>query len=103
FASQSWSSAGVNWKYQTSAPVDPRSATAEFVYRLSPFRAARSKTGFGLPTPQMRRSSSGSYDPVSNVGPPPSRQEFPTHVSLPGSPGAGIVANRQRSLPLLAS
>src|SRR5205809_7820014 len=82
--------------------MDPRSARAELVYRLSPLRAAASKTGFGLPTPHMSRSSSGSYDPVSHVGAPPSRPELPAHVSPPGSPGLGIVVKRHPSLPLFA-
>ena len=35
--------------------------------------------------------SSGSYEPVSHVGPPPIFQLSPFHVSLPNSPGPGTV------------
>ena len=41
--------------------------------------------------------------PVSQVGAPPRSQESPGQVSLPGSPGAGIVQKRHARLPVLTS
>src|SRR5205823_9107998 len=49
------------------------------------------------------RFSSGSKEPVSHVEPPPDFQLSPFHVSLPGSPGPGIVQNRQARRPVFAS
>src|SRR5215471_11091685 len=48
---------------------------------------------------------SGSYVPVTHTAPPPVCQALvlPFQVSLPGSPGAGIVNFRQMSLPVAAS
>ena len=51
-ASQSWVSCGVNWKYQTISPLRGRSATTEFVYRLSPGRRSPFLSGHGLPVAQ---------------------------------------------------
>src|SRR5438094_159894 len=45
----------------------------------------------------------GSYEPIPQAAPPPSFHESPFHDSLPGSPGAGIVQNRQTSLPVFWS
>lgn len=45
----------------------------------------------------------GSYDPVSQIGPPPCFHESPPHVSLPGSPGSGIVLNFHNCRPVFAS
>ena len=47
--------------------------------------------------------SSGSYEPVIQIEAPPVRQVSPGHVSLPGSPGSGIVCVRHTSSPVSGS
>src|SRR6267154_3586753 len=51
------------------------------------------------------RFVAGSYDPVCQTPPPPTRQALwlSFQVSEPGSPGAGMVKVRQARLPLLTS
>src|SRR6267154_4997026 len=51
------------------------------------------------------RLVAGSYDPVCQTPPPPTRQALwlSFQVSEPGSPGAGMVKVRQASWPILTS
>src|SRR3954466_10020449 len=51
------------------------------------------------------RLVAGSYEPVCQTPPPPTRQALwlSFQVSEPGSPGAGIVKVRQASWPVLTS
>ena len=78
-------------------------ATTESEYKLSPSLTSPFQSGAGLPTPQYVRFRSGSYEPVTQIDPPPRFQESPDHVSCPGSPGPGIVLNRQSSSPVFGS
>src|SRR5438309_59167 len=81
------------------------SATAVFVYRLSPGRACGSYCGIGLPVPQIVSFVAGSYEPVCQRPPPPVFHALflSFQVSLPGSPGFGTTYQRQSSLPDRAS
>jgi hypothetical protein len=47
--------------------------------------------------------SAGSYEPVTQIEPPPVFHASPLHVSEPGSPGAGTVLKRHISLPVAGS
>ena len=69
---------------------------------MSPGRTAE-LNGPGLPIPQYTVFSSGSYEPVIQVDPPPSFQVSPFQVSPPGSSGDGIVWVRHRCLPVAGS
>src|SRR4029453_13677353 len=82
-------------------PVSGSSAITEQLYKLSPGRPAPSQSGPGFPVPQYVRFSSGSYEPVTQIGAPPCIHESPPHVSWPASPGPGTVLKRQTSLPVL--
>ena len=72
---------------------------------------ARFKCGAtGVVSEALTVDASGNFDvpgtyetPVVQVGAPPFFQVSPGQVSLPGSPGPGIVKVVQRSAPLLAS
>src|SRR6476620_11318148 len=103
FASQSWTSCGVYWKVHRSFPVSTSSAMTDDVPWLSPIRESPFQSGPGFPVPQYRSLSSASYEPVSHVAPPPCTQLSPDQVSLPGSPGDGMVQYRHNCLPVLAS
>src|SRR5262249_51821515 len=61
--------------------------------------------GTGLPVPHRVWLVAGSKVPVTHTAPPPVRQALvlPFQVSLPGSPGAGIVYFCHRRLPVVAS
>src|SRR6516165_1475164 len=61
--------------------------------------------GTGLPVPQMVWLVSGSYVPVTHTAAPPVCHALfvPFQVSLPGSPGAGMVNLRHTTLPVAAS
>src|SRR4051812_35201665 len=76
---------------------------AESEYRLSPSLESPFQSGDGLPVPQMIRFCSESYEPVTQVGPPPVFHDSPDHESCPFSPGPGIVQKRHRRLPVRAS
>src|SRR5262252_19661 len=85
------------------APVRASKAIVDEVYRLSPGRRSPIH-GPALPVPQNVRFVSGSYVPVTQIGPPPVFHSSPFgHVSLPGSPGAGTVYVFQISLPVSGS
>ena len=53
--------------------------------------------------PQYVRFRSGSYEPVTQIEPPPVFQESPPQVSPPRSPGPATVLKRQTCFPVLAS
>ena len=53
--------------------------------------------------PQYVRLRAGSYEPVTQIGAPPVFQESPAQVSLPGSPGAGMVYLRHNFFPVSGS
>ena len=46
---------------------------------------------------------SGSYEPVIQIDAPPRCQVSPGQVSLPGSPGPGMVCERHTSSPVSGS
>src|SRR5215468_1366118 len=104
-SSKSHMSPGVYWKYQFMLPVSGSHDTTLLVNRLSPGRSLASIIGTGLPTPHKVWLVSGSYVPVTHTAPPPVCQALVLsfQVSLPGSPGAGMVYLRHRSLPVAAS
>src|SRR5215470_18871785 len=104
-SSKSHMSPGVYWKYQFMLPVSGSHDTTLLVNRLSPGRSLASIIGTGLPTPHKVWLVSGSYVPVTQTAPPPVCQALVLsfQVSLPGSPGAGMVYLRHRSLPVAAS
>src|SRR5271154_417756 len=61
--------------------------------------------GTGLPVPQMVWLAAGSEAPLTQPAAPPVCQALvlPFQVSLPGSPGAGMVYLRHSNLPVAAS
>src|SRR5262249_44914720 len=93
-ASQSWVSCGETENAHTSFPVSGFSATIEQVYGLSPGRVVPFNTGVGLPVPQYRRLSSGSYVPVIHVIPP---------VVWFGVPGGGVESHWHCVAPVSGS
>src|SRR5258708_4993470 len=103
-SSKSHISPGVYWKYQFILPVSGSHDTTLLVNRLSPGLSLASIIGTGLPTPHRVWLVSGSYVPVTHTAPPPVCQALlaPFQVSLPGSPGPGIVNLRRTTLPVAA-
>src|SRR3954470_14402365 len=84
-------------------PVAASMASVDAVKRLSPGRWSPIH-GPPLPVPQKVRLVAGSYVPVTHTEPPPVFHWSPFgQVSLPGSPGAGMVYVRQHSLPVSTS
>src|SRR5882724_9490260 len=98
-------SPGVYWKYQFILPLSGSHDTTLLVNRLSPGRARASIIGTGLPTPHRVWLVAGSYEPVTHTAPPPVCQALVLsfQVSLPGSPGAGMVYLRHATLPVAPS
>src|SRR5579872_1622394 len=74
----------------------------QLVNRLSPGRSRSLELGKGFPVGQYKVSVSGSYEPVSQVEPPPAFGSSTFHVSIPGSPFAGTVQRRQTRSPVSA-
>src|SRR5206468_1286562 len=63
------------------------------------------QSGTGLPVPKYIRFRLGSYEPVTQLDPPPCSHTSLSagHVSCPDSPGPGTVLKRHTSRPVFAS
>src|SRR5205085_3993692 len=99
--SQSWTSCGVFWKCHLIVPVFTSSATMESLYRLSPSRPCPVHCGFGCPVPKYTRPSSGSYEPLSQIGAP--WGVAPPHVLYAGSLAFGRADQVHKCFPVSAS